>query len=227
MKFIIVVLISMVILPRVTHAREIQTNSVSIMAAPDWLTRVRVEKVIDHIQMVLEWSIRKVPVHWHSDKEKFIKLHNLGPSTLAFSRRSDHSIHLGPRVTTENFNAVFGHELVHVISFQKYKEAIPRWLEEGLANYLAKMGKVDYKWLNQQPFPSDVRTLVHPSRGSVTDVRYNYLASQAVVEMIAAKCDLANLLRLSVGKNMDVYLNTYCEIKDLNQNFKKWVKSKA
>lgn len=206
-------------------AKDIQTNSLEMTDAPDWVTRASVEKVIDHIQMVLEWTIRKIQVHWYFDAEKFAHSHSLGSTTLAYSRRSDNSVHLGPKVNRDNFGPVLGHELVHVILFQKYQEAVPKWLEEGLANHLARFGKVDYTWLKQQPFPKDVRTLVHPSRGSVLDVRYNYLASQALIEMISAKCDLTNLLRLSVERKLEDYLDTYCEIKDLNLSFKKWVQS--
>ena len=80
---------------------------------------------------------------------------------------------------------VIGHELVHVILRQKYKGAIPGWLEEGLANYTGKMGgKVDYKWLQTQP-KVDVMTLSHPFSGSV-GFRYHYIASTGVMEMIAS-----------------------------------------
>ena len=79
----------------------------------------------------------------------------------------------------------------------------------------------------RKPFPADVRRLVHPVSGSVENIHYNYMASQALAEMIAKKCDLANLLRLSVGTSMEGYLDTYCEIHDLNADFHKWVKSHA
>jgi len=116
---------------------------------------------------------------------------------------------------------------VHIIIYQKYKEAIPKWLEEGLANYLAKQGQVNYQWLAAHPFPKDVRGLTHPYDGDVDSIHYHYMASQALVEMIAKKCDLTNLLRLSVGRNLDAYLDTYCEIKDLNAAYQKWVKAKS
>jgi hypothetical protein len=208
-----------------TH--EIQTNAVHMSNAPKWLKRTRVEKIIDHIQMVLEWNIRRIEVTWYSDLASFDKAHTLGPLAMAVSRRSDGTMHLGPRVTTSNFDQVFGHELVHIISAQKYKDAIPRWLEEGLANHLAKNGNVDYKWLASKPFPAEVRNLTHPFASSMSTVHYHYVASQALAEMIAKKCDLSNVLRLSVGTNMDIYLDTYCEIKDLNESFRKWVKTKA
>lgn len=209
------------------HAKEIETNSVHMADAPEWLTRPRVEKVIDRIQMHLEWSIRKIETYWYADAASFSKAHSLGPLAMAVSKKSDNTIHMGPMVTSANFDAVFGHELVHIILGQKYKDAIPKWLEEGLANHLAKYGKVDYAWLKKQPFPEDVRTLTHPYSGAVSRIHYHYIASQALAEMIAKKCDLANLLRLSVERNMEDYLSTYCEIKDLNAEFKAWVKKKG
>ncbi len=50
------------------------------------------------------------------------------------------------------------------------------------------------------------------------------MASQALAEMIAGKCDLRNLLRLSVGHGMEGYLETYCGMKDLNLTYQKWLK---
>lgn len=209
------------------RAGEINTNAVHMAKAPAWLTRNRTEKVIDRIQTQLEWTIRKIEVHWYADAESFERAHGLGPLALAAARKSDNTIHLGPGVTTENFDAVFGHELVHIISGQKYKDAIPKWLEEGLANHLAKNGKVDYAWLASQPFPDDVRTLVHPyAEKSAARVHYHYVASQAPAELLAKKCDLTNLIRLSVGERMENRIVTYCEIPDLNAAFRKWVKEK-
>jgi hypothetical protein len=139
----------------------------------------------------------------------------------------ENDIHLGPKVTNENFDTIFGHEMSHIISFQKYKGAIPQWLEEGVANHVAQAAQVDYIWLVSRPFPEDVKKLVHPFSSDFEGARYHYMASQALIEMIASKCDLKNLLRLSVGRKMDNYLKTYCEIKDLNSDFKKWVRNRA
>jgi hypothetical protein len=207
------------------EAKELKTNAIHMEDAPDWVTAGRLNKIVDHIQSLLEWDIRRIEVYWYDDQDKFEAIHHYGPTVLAISRKSDNTVHIGPRVNSENFDKVFGHELVHIISFQKYKEAIPAWLEEGLANYLSKQGTVDYKWLASQPTPDDVRTLLHPFLGSVDHIRYHYMASQALTEMIASKCDLSNLLRLSVGRKMENYLETYCGIKDLTAEFKKWVKA--
>lgn len=213
--------------PAAYAAREIKTNSIYMSAAPDWVTVNRVDKIVNHIQMVLEWDIRRIQVFWYQSQPEFEKVHNWGSAPVAISRKNDNTVHLGPKVTSANFDPIFGHELVHIISFQKYKDAIPKWLEEGLANYLAKAGTVNYTWLANKPFPPDVRELVHPFNGAEDHIHYHYMASQALAEMIASKCDLANLLRLSVGRKLDNYLATYCEIKDLNADFKKWVLKKA
>lgn len=208
------------------QAKDIQTNAVSMSNAPEWLRAGRVEKVTERMQSSLEWTIRKVQVIWYTDQKEFEKSHELGPYARAVSQKKLNVIRLGPKVNDSNFDQVFAHELTHIISFQKYKEAIPRWLEEGLANHLSKNAKVDYKWLSAQPMPNDVRDLVHPMSGSADDIRYSYQASQALAEMIAKKCDLTNLLRLSVGHGMDNYLRTFCEIPDLNVAYKKWVMQK-
>jgi hypothetical protein len=211
----------------VAQAKEIETNEATLFDAPDWLTRGRVEKVTARISTELEWTIRKITVHFYKDQDSFLQAQHLGNGVLAVTNKATNTVHIGPKVGSADFDSVFGHELVHVILAQKYKQAIPPWVEEGLANHLAKHGKVDYKWLSTQPFPDDVRRLSHPFTGIVSSPRYHYQASQALAEMIAKKCDMTNLLRLSVGEKMDTYIDTYCEIKDLNAEFKAWVKKKA
>jgi uncharacterized protein YifN (PemK superfamily) len=203
--------------------KEITTNNVHMAAAPEWVTTVRVDKIVGHIQSILEWDIRRIEVTWYDDQVKFEKVHNKGSTVLAFARQNDSSVHIGPRVKTENFDAVFGHELAHVISYQKYKGAIPAWLEEGLANYLAHDGVVNYQRLAKHAPLKDVSVLTHPFELDADEAKYRYQASQALVEMIAKKCDLTNLLRLSVGKKIEDYLPTYCEIKDLTGDFNAWV----
>ena len=205
------------------HSKELQSNGFIMANAPDWLTRNRVEKIVDRMQTALEWTVHKIYVVWFTDEAAFEKAHSLGPSARAVAQKSRNTILLGPQITSQNFDQVFGHELVHIISYQKYKEGIPKWLEEGLANHLAKNGKVDYAFLKKRSLPSNVFELAHPMSGSAADILYKYEASQALAEMIAKKCDLTNLLRLSVGRNMEDYLKTYCEIPDLNVAYKKWI----
>ncbi|MGE4132389.1 MAG: hypothetical protein AB7F86_12175 [Bdellovibrionales bacterium] len=207
----------------------IETNALTLHNPPKWLKRTRVEKSIDRIQTKLEWTIRRIQVYYYSSFDDFAKAHSLGPMALAVTQTGtgEAVVQIGPSVTSENFDGVLAHELVHVIAFQKYKTAIPKWLEEGLANHLAKMQKVDYKWLAAQPFPPDVKELAHPMRGSTSEISYRYKASQAFAEMLDKKCDLENLIRLSVERKMEDYMRTYCEIPDLNEAFRAWVKKKA
>jgi hypothetical protein len=213
------------------HGAEIVTNSVSMPDAPKWLTQARVEKVTDRIQRVLEWDIRRVNVRWYTSEAEFQKAHGLpvaadGGGILAVSKKNENTIHVGPRMTTKNFDGAFGHELGHIIMFQKYKEAIPKWLEEGLANYAAKNGTIDYKFLASQP-DVDVRSLEHPFGKTALSPRYHYMASTALMEMIASKCSIGDLLQLSVGEKLEGYLGTFCGIDDLNGEFRSFVKRKA
>lgn len=209
------------------QAKEIKTNAVTMNSAPEWLKRTRVEKITRRIQRELEWTVRRVNVKWFTNQESFQASHNLGPAPRAVTFRSNQSIHLGPKVNNENFDQIFAHELVHVISFQKYKESIPKWLEEGLANHLARKKKVDYAWLSKQPIPSDVRSMTHPLKGTREQAIYNYISSQALAEMLDKKCKLERLLQLSVERDMNTYIDTYCEIDDLTAEYEKWVKKKA
>ncbi len=211
------------------HAKDFMTNSVDIKNAPDWVRQTKVESITDRIQSKLEWSTRRVNMFWYKTQQEFDQVHNYGAMATAVTKHTNgvSAIHMGPNVDQKNFEEIFGHELVHVIVYQKYKTSIPKWLEEGLANHLASRGKVNYKWLASQPFPADVKELAHPFKGSTSGVLYRYKASQAFAEMLDAKCDLENLIRLSVERKMEDYMSTYCEIKDLNAAFQAWVKKRG
>lgn len=214
--------------PSPAEAKEIKTNAILSKNAPDWLTASRVDRVVDRIQNILEWSIRRVEVVWYTDQDEFERMHKHGPTVLAISKQKDNSVHIGPKVDSANFDGTFGHEMSHIISFQKYKGAIPRWLEEGVANHVSKAEKVNYKYLANHAPPKDVRDLTHPFSGTLDDISYHYVASQALAEMLNAKCNgLSNLLRLSVGRGVEKYLEKYCDIKDLTASFNKWVAGKA
>ncbi len=195
--------------------------------APKWMTSTRINKVADRVQSQLEWTIRRAEVFWYQSEEDFQRAHGTNGSLVAFAKKNANTIHLSPKITTQNFDEVFAHELVHIVAFQKYKEAIPAWLEEGLANYIGKNARVDYKWLSTQPLPADVLKLAHPLYGTAEEIHFRYAASQALAEMLAKKCDLKNLLRLSVGRKMENYISTYCGIKNLNATFQSWVRAKS
>ncbi len=154
---------------------ELLTNCARFIDAPKWLTMNRVNKVAEPVENLMEWSTRRVEVTWFQDQAAFQNAHGLGPAALAVSMRGQNKIYLGPRVTEQNFNQIFGHELVHVISAQKYKQAIPSWLEEGVANYISKNGKVNYQKLAGFEL-GDVSELGHPMRGYASMIQTRYQA---------------------------------------------------
>jgi hypothetical protein len=205
--------------------KTIEINQAVVHAPPKWLTARRVQAVVDKIQGFLEWDIRKVQVYFYSDQRAFEKAHGLGPTVRAAAKRADFSVHVGPKVDTSSFDAVFGHELAHVVVFQKYKDAIPRWLDEGLANFVSRKEPIDFAFLASRP-ERDVTKMDHPFQGG-EDPRYVYQASTAVMQMISERCSIKDLLQLSVGKKLESYLKTYCEISDLSADFHGWVKKKA
>ncbi len=210
-----------------SFGEKIITNEVVSENSPEWLKRNRMEKVTQRIQRKLEWSTRRVAMHWYKTKEEFRHVHGQASlGAVAFTRSSNKgsSIHMGPLVTAKNFDEIFGHELVHVIIYQKYKGSIPKWLEEGLANHLSGMAPVNYQWLASQPQIEDVRELAHPFQGDASMIEYRYIASQALAEMLDKKCKLERLIQLSVERKIEDYIKTYCEISDLNDEFKSWIK---
>jgi hypothetical protein len=216
--------------PQAGTSPTIETNAATFYNAPSWLRRNRAEKIISRLETRLEWNIRRVAVHFYSSPGAFEKAHSLGPYVTAVSVMDSKAqvVHLGPRVDNVQFDSVFAHELVHIILYQKYKGAVPRWLEEGLANHLAEKAPIDYQWLSRQTLPVDLReSLQHPLGPNWEQAQFKYKASQAFAEMLSKKCDLTNLLRLSVERKMEDYIKTYCEIADINVAFRKWVTEKA
>lgn len=212
--------------PAAWASHAIELNELTMPQAPDWLTESRVQSVVDHVSSRLEWDIHKFQVNWYTDQAAFEKTHGFGRTVLAITMKKTMTISVGPRVTSENFDQVFGHELVHVILGQKYHDAIPGWLEEGLANYISKHGTIDYAWLAGQPRP-DVRTMTHPFKSAVESPQYQYMASTALIAMIDSKCGLDDMLQLSVGSKLEAYLSTFCGIPDINAAFDQWLKLKS
>lgn len=210
-------------------AVQFETNHLSVTGAPGWVTESRVDRVTEKVQRALEWDIRKVRVRFYSDRAEFARAHGLGAKdamVLAASKKTENIILIGPDLDAQNFDGTFGHELAHIIMYQKYKDAIPKWLEEGLANYVSKKTSIDYRWLAAQPQVSDVRSLGHPFGGG-SSVKYHYAASTALMDFIASKCRVSDLLQLSVGEKLESYLGTFCGIVDLNGEFKNFVKRKS
>lgn len=216
---------TLLVLCAVVSAKEVTTNAIRFHDAPDWLGESRLNRAVEPIQNVLEWDIRRIDAYRHGNLEEFKAESKLQFGPIAFFRRKDSTIHVGPKVNDDNFDKVFGHELVHAIFWQKYRGAIPVWLEEGIANYLGRTSKPDYRWLVKQPRVR-VTTLVHPDKDE-SGSRFHYEASTAAIAMIAAKCSLKDLLQLSVGKKLESYLKTYCEIADVDGAFDAWVTAQA
>lgn len=215
-------LFSVLFFSSLAESKEIVTNEARFQNPPSWLTRTKVNNAVARVQKFLEWDIRRVEVTFHSDATEFQNFHKLGSKVRAVTYKDKNQIHIGPLVDAGNFEFVFGHELTHVILWQKFKESIPKWLEEGLANFVPVKDPsmvVDYGWLAKQVIPN-VKSLGH----SVTaNARFEYQASTALAQMIASKCSIEDLIALSVGKSFEGYLSTYCGIMDLDDSFKKWV----
>lgn len=206
---------------------ELLTNCAHFNDAPKWVHLSRVNHIADGVTRIMEWDIRRVQVIWYKTQKEFEAAHTLGPLAVAVTQRMSNKILLGPKVTDSNFDRVFGHELVHITSEQKYKGAIPKWLEEGVANYVAKFDPIDYVSLAKKPFPKDVTQMGHPMTGNETTILNNYTVSQALTEMLANHCDFRNLLRLSVQRKMENYLEKICRITNINHSYQKWVKDQA
>ncbi len=205
--------------------KDIELNQAVVHTPPKWLRASRVQKVVDKVQGFLEWDIRKVHVYFYSDQRAFEKAHGLGPTVRAAAKRDDQSVHLGPKVDDAVFDAAFGHELVHVVVFQKYKDSIPKWLDEGLANFVSRKDPINFGYLHSKPM-TKVEEMNHPfAKGQ--DAKYAYQASTALMQMISERCSIKDLLQLSVGKKLETYLKTYCEISDLTADFNKWVTGRA
>lgn len=205
--------------------QDFRTNSLKVINPPQWVKKSKVQKVTDHIESKLEWKIRRIPVYWHQSQATYAKAHNLGPLAAAVTVKSPKqtAIHIGPSVDKSDYQQILGHELVHVVFYQKYRHSIPKWLEEGFANFLSRKTKVDYSKLKKLNLPKDVTQMDHPFSGSYTDIKNHYLISQALVEMLDKKCDLSRLLRLSVNRKLMTYIHNTCQIKDINQSFQTWI----
>ena len=211
--------------------KTITTNSVVVENAPAWLSEYAVQSVVDRIEMRLEWSIRRTRAFFYSDQALFISKFNgrAASDILAFTKRNDLTVHLGPRINKQNFAGVFGHELAHVILFQKYKDSIPPWLTEGLCNSVAGNEKINYAWLAAQGPRFDISTLEHPyDKQNKNRADLHYRASLAVVKMLQKKCpDFKELLNLSLKSKLADFLPTYCGISKLNETFWTWVDAEA
>ncbi len=205
--------------------KEIRTNSLIVYNLPNWVKKNRVERITEKLESRLEWKIRRVAVYFHNSENSFKKAHTLGsrPAAVTIKSPKKTEVHISPRAKDNNFDKIFGHELVHVIFYQKYKGSIPRWLEEGFANFYSRSEKVNYPWLNKQKKFSDVTKMGHPFHPSSIPIAVHYKTSQAVVEMLDERCDLSNLLRLSVEKKLVDFIRRTCQIHDINRAYSQYL----
>jgi hypothetical protein len=210
--------------------KQIVTNSVVMQNAPAWLTQSKVQSVVDRTEQRLEWSTRKIEAYWYPTQESLEDAFGFrAPTILAFMRRSDQSLHFGPKTTSKNFAVVFAHELGHVIISQKYKNSIPSWIEEGLVNKIAGNTRVNYKFLKNYRPREDVNRMSHPfDAKSMEEVNFKYQAALAAVLMLEKKCpNFRELINLSLKQNLETFIPTYCSIPDVNTAFWQWVDLQA
>lgn len=208
----------------VVRAEAIELNSLHFENPPEWITQQALQKVVTQVERKLEWDIRKIQVRYIPDAEAFEKTHTMGKTVQAFTRTRTGEILLGPLVNTKNWQTVLRHELTHVVLLQKYKNAVPDWMVEGLANRVGGERRVDYAWLKEQNWKT-VRTLIHPF-SEKDQSKLHYQLSQAAVEFIESRCPLAELLQLSVGRSVEKYLKTFCRVESLDTELKAWISSR-
>ena len=170
-------LVAVLIIHSSAFAGELLTNSAHFSEAPKWLNSSRINRISENVARMLDWNVRRVLVLWYASQTEFEGAHSLGPLPLAVTQKSKNRILLGPKVIENNFDRVFAHEMVHVVSGQKYKGAMPQWHEEAVAYYVAQFGKIDYVKLNSQALPDDVTSLSHPIRGSEEEITNRYITS--------------------------------------------------
>ncbi len=206
-------------------AKDFQLNCCNVKNPPEWLNREDVRRVVDRVQDALDWDIRRVNVTFYPNQEGYDAMSKLSFRSAAFTQKSDQSIHIAPVADFATLEPTLGHELVHVIFIQKYKNGIPEWLVEGFANYIGTNRKVDYPWLAKQTFVP-VTSLSHPNSGNV-DVKLHYQESFAAAAMIADRCRINDLFMLTAGSKMEKYFETFCKIKNIDSSVKEWIQTEG
>jgi hypothetical protein len=234
-KSLVVFLISALTLSLAAQANDFVIEQIHFKKPPQWLTLSLAQKTISRVKGFLDWDPRHAEISFYTDTREFeahlASHHSDRYISHAVTEKNQSQIHLGPQVTGRNFAQVFGHELVHLALFQKYKDEVPHWLEEGLANYVP--GKdddllVDYAWLGKHLSPQErpkKRGLINTleATGQTSHPHYQYEASTALIQMIASKCSLEDVIQHSLGGSFEKYLSTHCGIVDIDEEFKKWV----
>ena len=124
---------------------------------------------------------------------------------------------------------MYAHELAHAVVAQKYKTHLPKWLEEGLANWTADKNEVNWLELSKLFPRMDPREAAHPFLASeITQTQARYTVSLAALQFLKKKCpSFRELLNLSLNKDLESFMNSYCKIKDLKTDFWAYVDRKV
>ncbi len=203
-------------------AAALITNSLEIQNPPNWLKTNAINRVAARIENKLEWSPKRISARFYATENAFVAAHGYPQSPiLAFYRSSTKEIHFGPRVTVENIEKVLAHEMAHAVLAQKYSTRLPKWLEEGLANWAAKNDGVKWRVLAQSKNRLDPRSIHHPIKAAdFTDTQLQYQVSMAFVHFLQRKCpSFRELLNLSLKSKLEAFLPTYCGIHDAQKEF--------
>jgi hypothetical protein len=211
--------------PLTAAPKELRTNCCLVQNPPAWLQTTDLQATAKRVEGRLQWTIRRVQLRFVQDPNQYRSEGSLQFPTRAFFNRSKNTIYFSPTVNKDNFPAVLGHELVHVVFAQKHKHAIPVWLEEGFANFIGSQVVADYRWLAKEQL-SPVTSLKHPNSDPDT-FRQHYQLSGAAVDYIASRCSLDDLLMMSVKRSVTDYLQKLCRIKNIDSEVAAWIASKA
>ena len=112
------------LMPAFAYAKDFQTNALNVKDAPKWVKRTKVEKAVARIQTKLEWSTRRINMYWHSTPDSFEAAQNLGAKAIAVTtiRNGEVAVHMGPKVNSDNYEQVVGHEMVHCDHLSKIQK---------------------------------------------------------------------------------------------------------
>jgi hypothetical protein len=208
----------------------LMTNSLQIDKSPSWLSENTINKVAAKIESRLEWSIQRINGKFYKSLPEFESAHGYaGSPILAFYRSATKEIHFGPGVTKLNFEATFAHELAHAVVAQKFQSHLPKWLEEGLANWASDKNEVDWSELAKLFPRMDPKSAAHPfTAQEAGETRARYTVSLAALQFLKKQCpSFRELLNLSLKSNLEDFLASYCKIQDLKTEFWKFVDRRA
>lgn len=154
---------------------------------------------------------------------------------VAFSRKNLIVIYTPSGAAAQGFNynlkKVFHHELCHIVLGRAIgREKIPKWLNEGVAKYLAG------EWSNTDSFKLTIayamgaiiplEELMYAWPKESGKARLAYIQSKSLVAYLARKGQLKKLIHhLAKGKNIDeaIVLATGLSLDDLEERWRKYI----